>query len=118
LQMLGFVVQAAPAVQAPQVPEPLQTMFIPQVVPAAVLPPSTQVIAPVEHVVVPVLQLFGLPVHGWPAVQATHEPVPLQTMFVPQLTPGDFALPSVQVIAPVAHVVTPFKHVFGLPVHD
>jgi hypothetical protein len=46
-----------------QVPEPLHTRFMPQVVPAAVLPPSMQVIAPVAHEVVPTLQLVGLPVH-------------------------------------------------------
>jgi len=89
LQTLGLVVQAPPALHATQVPLPLQTWLGPQVVPAAVLPPSTQVMAPVEQELVPVLQLVGLPVHDWPAVQATHMPVPLQTMLVPQLTPGD-----------------------------
>jgi len=51
-------------------------------------------------------------------VQATQIPEPLQTMLVPQLTPGDLLLPSVQVIAPVMQVVVPFRQVFGLPVHD
>jgi hypothetical protein len=92
--------------------------LVPQVVPAALLPPSVQVIAPVEQDVVPVLQLVGLPVHDWPAVQATQTPVPLQTMLVPQLTPGDLLLPSVQVIAPVEHAVVPFLQLFGLPVQD
>jgi len=118
LQMLGLVVQAPPAVQETHMPAPLQTMFVPQLVPAAVLPPSMQVIAPVEQVVMPVLQVVGLPLHDWPAVQATHEPAPLQTMLVPQLTPGALALPSLQVIAPVAQDVVPLMQMFGLPVHD
>ena len=89
LQTLGLVVQAAPVAHATQAPVPLQTWLVPQVVPAAVLPPSTQVMAPVAQELVPVLQLVGLPVHDWPAVHAMHMPVPLQTMLVPQLTPGD-----------------------------
>jgi len=115
LQTLALVVQAAPAVHDTQLPEPLHTWFMPQAAPAAVLPPSTQVMAPLEHEVVPVLQAVGLPVHAWPAVQATHMP-PLQTMLVPQLTPGALLLPSTQVIAPVVHAVVPFRQVDGLPV--
>jgi hypothetical protein len=118
LQMVGLVVQAAPAVQATQLPEPLQTWFMPQVVPAAVLPPSMQVMVPLEQELVPTLHAVGLPVHAWPAVHATHSPVPLQTMLAPQLTPGDLLLASVHVIAPVEQVVEPFRHGFGLPVHD
>src|SRR5260221_41973 len=60
LQTLGFEVQEPPAVQATQVPAPLQTMFVPQPVPAALLPASTQVWAPVAQDVVPVLQALGL----------------------------------------------------------
>jgi hypothetical protein len=118
LQMLGLVVQEAPAVQETHMPVPLQTMFMPQVVPAGVLPPSMQVIAPLEHEVVPVLQAVGLPVHDWPAVHETHEPAPLQTLSVPQLTPGALLLPSLQVIAPVEHEVVPLMQMLGLPVHD
>jgi len=117
LQMLGFVVQAALAVHDTQVPLPLHTWFMPQVVPAAVLPPSTQVIAPLAHELVPILQAVGLPVQAWPAVQATHMP-PLQTMFVPQLTPGALLLPSTQVMAPVEQDVMPLRQKDGLPVHD
>jgi hypothetical protein len=51
-------------------------------------------------------------------VQATQTPVPLQTMLVPQLIPGDLLPPSVQVMAPVEQVVVPFRQAFGLPVHD
>jgi hypothetical protein len=114
LQTLGLVLQAAPPVQATHVPDPLQTRFVPQVVPAAVLPPSTQVIVPLEQDVVPTLQLDGLPVHDCPVAQATHRPVPLQTMLVPQETPGDLLPPSTQVIAPVEQEVEPFRQLFGL----
>ena len=48
-------------------PVPLQTMLVPQLTPGDLLPPSTQVIAPVAQEVVPFLQLVGLPVHDWPA---------------------------------------------------
>jgi hypothetical protein len=118
LQAPGLPVQVFPGVQAMQEPLPLQTRFVPQLVPPALLVPSMQVIAPVEQVVMPVLQVVGLPLHDWPAVQATHEPAPLQTMLVPQLTPGALALPSLQVIAPVAQDVVPLMQMFGLPVHD
>jgi hypothetical protein len=61
-----------------------------QPVPFALLPPSTQVTAPVEHEVVPFLQGFGLVVHDCPAAQATHAPELLHTMSIPQLLPADF----------------------------
>jgi hypothetical protein len=114
LQMLGLVVQAAPAVHDTQVPEPLHTWFMPQVVPAALLPPSTQAMEPLAHEVVPTLQAVGLPVHAWPAVHDTQVPPPLQTMLVPQLTPADFAPPSTQVWAPVEHDVVPVRQTPGL----
>src|SRR6185503_11538399 len=116
--MFGLPVHDWPAVHETHAPEPLQTMLVPQLVPADLLPPSMQVIVPVEHVVVPVLQVVGLPLHDWPAVQATHEPAPLQTMLVPQLTPGALLLPSLHVIAPVEQDVVPFVQTFGLPLHD
>ena len=118
LQTLGLVVHAAPAVHDTHVPEPLHTWFVPQVAPAAALPPSTQVMAPLAHEVVPTLQAVGLPVHDWPAVQETQPPPPLQTMLVPQLTPADLAPPSTQVMAPDEHDVVPLRQVLGLPVHD
>jgi hypothetical protein len=118
LQMLGLVLQAAPAVQATQVPLPLQTMFVPQGVPADLSPASTQVMAPVVQEDVPALQGFGLPVQDWPAVQAMQPPVPLQTMLVPQLTPGILLLPSVQVGTPLEQVIVPFLHGLALPVQD
>jgi hypothetical protein len=117
LQMLGLLVHAWPAVHDTHVPLPLQTWLVPQLVPAVLLPPSTQVWAPVEQVVVPFLQLVGLLVHAWPAVQATQPPVPVQTMLVPQLTPGDLLLPSTQVMAPAEQEVVPLLQLLGLPVH-
>src|SRR5438552_12741871 len=118
LQMLGLVVQALPAVQPTQLPLPSHTRLLPQLVPADLLLPSTQVIVPLEQDVEPFLQMFGLPVHDWPPVQATHMPLPLQTRLVPQPMPGALLPPSVQVIAPVEQVVVPFRQAFGLPVHD
>jgi hypothetical protein len=118
LQMFGLVVQEPPAVQATHVPELLQTMLVPQLVPGASLLPSTQVMAPVEQEVIPFLQAFGLLVHACPAAHAVQVPEPLQTMLVPQLTPGDLLLPSTQVMAPVEQEVIPFLQAFGLVVHD
>jgi len=116
--LLGLVVQDMPAVQATQVPEPLQTMFVPQLAPADLLPPSMQVMAPVVHMVVPFRQGLGLPVQDMPAVQPMQLPEPLQTMLVPQLLPGDLLVPSMQVGAPVEHDVVPFLQRFELPVHE
>jgi len=117
LQTFGFPVQAPPAVHATQAPDPLQTMLVPQLVPADLLPPSTQVIAPVEQEVVPFLQMLGLVVQAAPAVQAPQVPEPLQTMLVPQLTPAALLPPSTQVIAPVEQEDVPSLQLFGLPVH-
>src|SRR5438477_2474060 len=116
--MLGFPVQAPPAVQAPQLPFPSQTMFVPQLTPPALLPPSMQVIAPVEQEVVPFLQMLGLVVQALPAVQATQLPLPSHTRLLPQLVPADLLVPSVQVIDPVEQDDEPFLQMFGLPVHD
>src|SRR6266498_915751 len=99
--MLGLPAHAPPAVQATQVPVPLQTMFVPQLTPGDLLLPSLQVMAPVEHEVAPFLQPFGFPVHDWPLVHATQAPEPLQTRLVPQLVPAAFAVPFMQVDAPV-----------------
>jgi len=118
LQTFGLPVHDWPEAHDTQVPEPLQTRFVPQLAPAALLPPSMQVCAPVAQEVIPFLQLVGLPVHIWPAVQATHMPVPLQTMLVPQLVPAALLVLSAHVIAPVEQVVAPLLQMFGLPVHD
>jgi hypothetical protein len=83
--LLGW--QDVPAVQVLQVPAPLQTMFVPQLVPADLLVLATHWDDPVEQDVVPFWQ--GL--LGWqdvPAVQAVQFPLPSQTWLVPQLAPA------------------------------
>jgi hypothetical protein len=52
----GLLVHACPAVHDTQVPVPLHTRLVPQLVPAAVLPVSRQRGAPVVQSVTPVLQ--------------------------------------------------------------
>jgi hypothetical protein len=98
----GFVlpVQVPPAVHATQVPEVLQTMLVPQLVPGDLLVSSTQVMAPLEQAVTPFLQVPGLLPHAIPAVHELHAPEPLQTMLVPQLVPPVFAVPLTQVCEP------------------
>jgi hypothetical protein len=46
---LGLVVQVWLAVHEPQLPLPSQTMLVPQLVPPALLPASTQVWLPEAH---------------------------------------------------------------------
>ena len=117
---LGFVVHASPAVHEPHIPEPLHTIPEPQLVPADLLLPSMQVIAPVEHDVVPFLHAaFGFVVHELPAVQVRHAPVPLHTMLAPHWVPAALLVPSMHVVAPVAQDVVPFLHAaFGFVVHE
>ena len=107
LHLFGLVVHALPTVQATQVPVPLQTRSVPQLVPGALLLPSMQVVAPVEQDVVPFVQTFGLPLHDWPAVHDTQPPDPLQTMPEPQLVPADFAVPFTHMDVPLEHDATP-----------
>ena len=106
LQAVGLVVQPVPAVQAPQTPEPLQTMFVPQLVPAALLVPLMQVIEPVVQDVVPFLQTVGLVVHAVPAVHPPQTPT-LQTRFVPHVVPFATFPVSAQTGTPVTHEVAP-----------
>jgi hypothetical protein len=114
----GFVVQPLPGVHVPHAPEPLQTMFVPQLVPAALLLPSTHVNEPVEQDVVPFLHAaFGFVAQELPAVHAMQVPAPLQTMFVPQLAPAALLVASMQDITPVAHDVVPFLQTLGLVLH-
>jgi hypothetical protein len=116
LQRVGLLVQEPPAVQETQDPEPLQTMLVPQLVPAVLFVPSTQAMAPLEQEVVPFLQMLELPVQVLPAVQGTQPPEPSQTRLVPQLVPADLLVPSTQVMAPVEQAVVPFLQAVGLPV--
>ena len=75
--------QAAPAVQATQVPLPSQTMPPPQDVPALAFV-WEQTCAPVLQPKVPGLHVVP---HVPPAVQATQLPLPSQTWLVPQVVP-------------------------------
>jgi hypothetical protein len=113
----GLPVQACPAVQATQAPLPSQTMPVPQAVPGDRLPKSRQACAPVAQLVTPVLHGVGLVEQFAFAVHATHIPVPLHTMLVPQAVPAGRSAPSPHVWAPVAHEVVPVLHGFALPAH-
>lgn len=115
----GLVAHALPAVHATQPPVPLHTRLLPQPVPGGRDMPSTHVCTPVEQLVTPATQSgVGLVPHVRPAVQTAHWPLALHTRLVPHAVPGDFAVPSTQLDAPVAHEVTPLKHaLFGFPVH-
>jgi hypothetical protein len=115
--LFGLVVQALPAAQGTQAPEPLQTMLVPQLVPAVRLVPSMHVAVPEEQSLTPFLQRLGLPMQVLPAVQPTQAPLPSQTRLVPQLTPGDLLVSSTQVMAPLEQAVTPFLQVPGLLPH-
>ena len=104
----GFPLQPVPAVQATQVPELLQTMLVPQLVPAGLSASSRQVGTPVLHALIPLMHAAcGFVVQAWPAVHRVHWPFALQTWFAPQPLPAVFEAPSTQVCAPVAHEVTP-----------
>lgn len=116
LHAVGFVEQFALGVQAPQLPLPSHTMLAPQLVPPTLLPPSTQVWAPVAQEVTPVLQAFGLPVQGWPALHAMQVPPLSQTMPTPQLAPAVVFAPSMQVVMLPLHIVLPCLQAPGLPV--
>src|SRR4051812_5824960 len=115
LQAFGLLVQEVPPVHATQVPEPLQTMLLPQTTPGALLVSSTQVDAPVEQDVVPFLQRFGFIVQEVPAVQATQAPEALHTMLGPHRAPAAFMVPFTHIWAPVVQEATPLKQGLGLP---
>lgn len=65
--------QAVPAVHAEHAPL-LQTWFVPQVMPLALLPDATQVCVPVAHDVFPARHTFPPGLQAVPAVQAVHVP--------------------------------------------
>jgi hypothetical protein len=72
-QAEGLPVHAPPAVHDTQVPLPLHTWLVPQVVPAAVLPESRQRGAPIVQSMTPVLQgAPGFMLHDFPASHITH----------------------------------------------
>jgi hypothetical protein len=81
-------------------------MFVPQLVPAALLVASMQDIRPVEQDVVPFLQTLGLLLHPLPAVHPPQVPM-LQTRFVPHVVPFATFPVSAQTGTPVTHEVAP-----------
>jgi hypothetical protein len=107
-------VQSAPAVQATHAPLPLQTRFVPQIVPAAFgVPVLSQVCEPVAQEKAPSRHGFGLVAQAPPAVQPTQDP-PLQTRFVPQPVPfGSAVAVATHVCEPVAQEVRPVWHGSG-----
>jgi hypothetical protein len=108
----GFVgVHDRPAVHETQLP-PLQTSFVPHVVPLATSTDvGTQVDVPVLHEVVPVTHGFvGL--QAVPAVHDAHVP-PLQTWFVPHVVPlATCVVVGTQVVTPLLQEVVPVTHGF------
>lgn len=112
----GFVVHEAPALQAAQAPA-LQTP-VGQVVPFALLLPSTHTALPDAQLMMPLRQAaLGFVVHAAPSLQALHEPA-LQTP-PEQTVPFDFALPSTQVGVPLPHSIVPFlQALFGFVVQE
>ena len=89
---------------------PEQTRFVPQEAPLVIaFPVSVQTPTPVEQEMVPVWQgLDG--VHASPSWHATHTPVLLHTMPVPQEVPGDLFPLSVHACVPVEHEFVPTLH--------
>jgi len=116
-QIDGLVVHADPAVHATQVPVPLHTRFVPQVVPAAVLPESRQRGAPLEQSTTPVLHgAPGFMLHALPSSHVTHWPLPLHTMAEPQAVPAATLSPSMQLDAVPQETTPSLQAPPGLPV--
>lgn len=112
----GFVVHAAPELQAAQAPA-LQTP-VGHVVPFALLLPSTHTALPEAQLMMPFRQaLPGFVVHAAPSLQELHEPA-LHTP--PEHTvPLVLLLPSTQVGVPLPHSTVPLRHAApGFVVHD
>jgi hypothetical protein len=65
----------------------LHTWLLPHALPFGATPVSTQTGAPVVQAILPALHVSGRS-QGMSATQATHSPVALQTLSVPQLSPG------------------------------
>ena len=118
----GLELHAAPAVQAAQVPEPLQTPPV-QAVPAPFGAPSVQTAEPLVQSMTPSRQAeLGLLVHG-PTVQVMQTPAALQS---PEMVPATqdvlagFAAPSLQVFPDGPHTVVPSLQPawLGFPVQE
>src|SRR5262249_29760430 len=111
-QGLPGTAQSLPATQALHRPLPLQTMSVPQAVPAATLVLASMQAIDGAHVSVPLWHLFV----GWqdaPAWHVAHVPF-CPTLPVPQPVPFGLLSVSVQTGAPVVQTMLPARH--GLPV--
>lgn len=114
----GFpvTVQLAPAVQATQLPEALQTLLVPQLVPAA-----TAVVLSLQTGV-PVVQESVPWWHGFvgtqeaPSWQTPHAP-DRHTIPVPHEVPFGLLPAAVQTATPVVHAIAPSWHGSPVSVH-
>ena len=112
-QGLPGTTQSMPCTQAAQAPVALQTMSVPQDVPAATFVfVSVHDGAAPEQTSVPVWHLF-VGVHAPPIWQVAHVPA-WQTMPVPHVVPFGLLSVSVQTGAPVVQTMLPTRQ--GLPV--
>jgi hypothetical protein len=108
-QGLPLTVQLAPAVQETQLPEALQTLFVPQLVPAATsVVLSLQTGVPVEQESVPWWQAF-VGTQAAPSWQVPHVPE-RHTIPVPHEVPFGWFPDAVQTGAPVVHAIAPTWH--------
>jgi hypothetical protein len=96
-------VHAAPAVQAMQAPDELQTWFVPQAVPAGLEVRVVHTGDPLEHSNVAVAAQGSVEVQAAPWVQATQAPAALQTWFVPQDVPAGLDVRVVHTAVPLEH---------------
>ncbi len=121
----GFVgVHELPAAQFAHAPALSHTCPEPQVVPGALLPPSTQRSAPVAQSVTPFRHNPGLVPQVVPALQAMQAPRPLQTCPAPQERPAvalvassHWVLPELQLVRPVLHGAPVFELQAWLATH-
>jgi hypothetical protein len=113
----GFVVHAAPAVQAMHVPVGVHTSFVPHDAPASRLPVVSLHATAGAHVRLPLRQAVGFVSQAEPLTQVMQVP-PLQTLEVPHVVPSPAGSPSMHVGAPSAHDVVPsWQTGSGLPEH-
>jgi hypothetical protein len=95
----------------------LHTRFVPQVVPAEVLPESMQRCTPVLQSVTPALHgAPGLVLHAWLATQARQLPLPSHTWPAPHATPAGTLVSSAHETVGL-HTVLPRRHGDGLLLH-
>ncbi len=106
--------QSAPAVQALQMPVPLQTWLGPQVTPAATGVVSRHTGVPVVQEIAPFMQAF-VGVQAAPLAHGRHCPLAVQTAPVPQEVPGGRKPVSVQTGEPDPQAMAPPAEQ-GLPV--